>query len=379
MKISYHLKFYLLLVLFLLNTKIIFAQNFEEIKGTYSQGSRGGITIYEDGTFALYGYATLVFGVYKFENEDISFTPDIPKQAFSIIGRKNMKIETGANFTFTRKFDDDGPTFIKIDEENFQPTFIQNYTGGGPPHYSLNLNKKPKTISLGLQSQNHKHNFNTNTFSLDNDYNEFLLFYYPTISEQKSFKGEIIKENGAKALVCSWGTFRKVEKEDKGDEEMLQFLNQYKKEIGKNKDAKAFYFNDQLKSVTGYNHLSEQENIFDINNYVFDENSNKYIHKDIYQKDKNYTDAIAEDYHDENIILKYHIIEPNDITNIDYNKIEIDKNPLFPIDAPKKSNENELELPFEVSGEEIPVDSIMEPTYIEPIPIPEKPKKKRKK
>ncbi len=40
MKISYHLKFHLLLVLFLLNTKIIFAQKFEEIKGTYSQGSR---------------------------------------------------------------------------------------------------------------------------------------------------------------------------------------------------------------------------------------------------------------------------------------------------------------------------------------------------
>ncbi|ENA1795583.1 hypothetical protein ABF176_002430 [Flavobacterium psychrophilum] len=378
MKISYHLKFHLLLVLFLLNTKIIFAQKFEEIKGTYSQGSRGGITIYEDGTFALYGYATLVFGVYKFENGDISFTPDIPKQAFSIIGRKNMKIETGANFTFTRKFDDNGPTFIKIDDRKFQHIFDEN-NNGGSPHYSLDFTRKPNIVSLGLQTQNHKHNFNTNTFILDNKYNEFLLFYYATISEQKPFVGKIITENGAKALVCIWGTFRKVEKEDKGDEEMLQFLNKYKKEIQKKKDVKEFYFNDQLKSVTGYNHLSEQENIFDINNYVFDENSNKYIHKDIYQKGKNYTDAIAEDYHDENIILKYHLIEPNDITNIDYSKIEIDKNPLFPIDAPKKSNKNELELPFEVEGEEIPVDSIIEPTYIEPIPMPEKPKKKRKK
>jgi hypothetical protein len=74
-------------IFLILISNIAIAQNTKSISGSYSQGSRGGITIYEDGTFALYGYATLVFGVYKFENEDISFTPDIPKQAFSIIGK----------------------------------------------------------------------------------------------------------------------------------------------------------------------------------------------------------------------------------------------------------------------------------------------------
>lgn len=371
MKISYHLKFYLLLVLFILNTKTIYAQNFEEIKGSYSQGSTAGIYIYPDGTFALYGYATLVFGVCTIENEDIIFTPDIPKQAFSIIGRKNKKIKNGANFTFTRRFDDDGPTFIKIDEGNFQPIFDKNNNGESST-YTLDFAKKPSAVSLGLRTQNNTHNHNTNTFTLDKDYNEYLLFYYPTISAQKPFVGKVTTQNKAKALVCRWGTFIK-EGEKEGDEELMQFLNQYKKENEKNKDLKDFYFNDQLKSAKGYNYLSEQENIFDINNYVLDENSNKYIHKSIYQKGKNYTNAKAEDYHDENIILKYHLIDPNRILNSNYNEIAIDKNSLFPSNAPKKNIEEESESAIEMHGEEIPLES----TYIEPIPIKTKKKKKK--
>lgn len=378
MKISHHLKIYLLLFL-ILNTQSIFAQNFEEIKGTYSQGSTAGIQIYPDGTFALYGYATLVFGLYQFDNEEISFIPDIPKQAFSIIGRKNKKIKNGANFTFTRKFDDDGPTYIKIDEGNFQPIFDESNVGGSPS-YTLDFAKKPSVVSLGLRTQNNKYKYNTNVFPLNSDYNEFLLFYYPTISAQKPFIGKIITENGAKALVCTWGTFRKVENREEGDEEMFQFLNQYKKENKKNKDSKEFYFNDQLKSATGYNDLSEEENIFDINNYILDDNSNKYIHKGIYKNGKNYKNAKAAEYHDESIILKYHLIESSSIVNINYHERKIDENPLFPSNAPKKSKEELLlESAIERNGDEITGVDTIEQTYIEPIPTKVKRKKKKDK
>ncbi len=364
-------------------SQTIDAQNFEEIEGSYSQGSTAGIYIYNDGTFALYGYATLVFGEYKIENEEIAFTPDIPKQAFSIMGRKNMKIENGANFTFTRKFDDDGPTFIKIDEANFQPLFDES-NEGGRPNYTIDFAKKPKTISLGLQTPNNKHIYNTNTFSLDNEYNEFLVFYYPTNSAQKPFRGQISTKEGDTALVCGWGTFikAKVEEEESGEDEMIRFLNQYKKERQNNKDAKEVYLNDQLKTANGYNYLSEQENIFDITNYVFDEKSNKYIHKDLYQKGKNYRNAVVNDYHDEDILLKYQVIETSSVSNTKYNELKILKKPLLPNEVSEKrkeKEEEELEQANERLGEEIQLDLLYEQTYIEPIPEADKTKKKKEK
>jgi hypothetical protein len=367
MKNKNHIKQYLVL-LFILFTHINFAQISKTQTGSYSQGSTAGIYIYEDGTFALFGYATLVFGEYKIDKDQIHFIPNIPKQAFTILGRDNKKIkdENGAKFTFNSDFITDGPTYINIDESGFMKISGDDFNGGDS-HYTINFPKKPTTITLALDSSDHKHNHNTNAFNFDGKYNEYLLFFNPTISEQKPFWGNFETKEGINILECDWGTFKKDKKEET---EMIEFLNQYKKEQQKNKDQKVVYFNDQLKKATGYNHLSEQENIFDINNYIFDETSNKFIHKDIYKKEENYLHTLAQDYHDENIILQYHKIEVSSKTNTNFSNITISKNTLFPSNATEKSKEEKMldnSNPVEVE-EQYPVKT-----------IPVKSKKKNKK
>ena len=117
---------------------------------------------------------------------------------------------------------------------------------------------------------------------------------------------------------------------------MMEFINRYKKGNTINKEKKIFYFNEQLKQANGYNQLSEQENIFNINNYVFDDISNKFINKNIYKKGKNYLNTLLDDYHNENIILQYNTIEVVSKINIDFDKLIIPNNALFPKNAEEK-------------------------------------------
>lgn len=355
-------------LIFILFTQINFAQDSKKISGSYSQGSTAGIYIYEDSTFALFGYATLVFGEYKMENNQIHFIPNIPKQAFTILGRKNKEIkdENKVKFTFNSDFINDGPTYIDINESGFMKISDEDFNGGDP-HYTIDFDKKPTTIKLALNTPNHKHNYNTNSFNFDGKYNEFLLFYNPTIAEQKPFWGNFETKEAINILECDWGTFKKDKKEEM---EMIEFLNQYKNENKKNKDQKVVYFNEQLKKATGYNHLSEQENIFNIANYIFDENSNKFIHKDIYKKEENYLNTIVEEYHNENIILQYNKIEVSNETNTDFNTVTISENALIPNNISEKNEEGKM---IENSNpakadEQYPIET-----------IPIKPKKKNKK
>ena len=92
-----------ILLLTLLFSNIVFAQKdsmmSKPTSGRYRQGT-DGIYIYDDGTFALFGYATLIFGTYKIENNRVNFTPTIPRQAFTILGRENKQIEKGTKLTF---------------------------------------------------------------------------------------------------------------------------------------------------------------------------------------------------------------------------------------------------------------------------------------
>lgn len=370
-----------LLILILLTATPAFAQIENNMKkntsGMYGQGSQGGIYVYDDGTFALFGYATLVWGKYTLTDNHINFIPDIPKQAFTVLGRKNPNIKGGVKLTFTRAFLDDGPTYLKLDNDSLMNTFEENYDGGASDYVS-NLPYHPKTISLAQNTVNHLYRYNTNSFKLDSAYNDFLLFYHRTISEQRPFSATIKTEKGKTVLESHWGEFRKHESGK--DTEFETFLNNYKKQALKDKDVKVFYFNDQLKTAKGFNHLSEEFSIFDINNYVLDEASNKFIRKDIYKKGTDYSNALVSDYHDESYILKYDNIDVDEQTLTDFGEVKVGTQALFKVaDQNKQTDENGLDENFsapklmqttEVQGQQ--------PTIVAPAKV-EKPKLKKKK
>ncbi|RZL51242.1 MAG: hypothetical protein EOP00_00045 [Pedobacter sp.] len=296
------------------------------ISGMYGQGSQSGIYIYDDGTFALFGYATLVMGKYTLKDDQINFLPDISKQVFTVLGRKNPNIKKGVKLTFSGNFLNDGPTYIKFDNDPLINTFEEDYDGGSS-EYVAELPYQPKTISLAQNTVNHLYRYNTNTFNLSENCNDFMLFYHKTISEQKPFSATLKTDNGKTILQSRWGEFIKYEIGK--DTEFETFLTNYKKQAIKDKDVKVFYFNDQLKTAKGFNYLSEEFSIFDINNYVLDEASNKYIRNDIYKKGTNYSNVLVSDYHDESYILKYNNIDANEQTLTDFGKGKVGTKALF--------------------------------------------------
>lgn len=328
-------KYLLILTLLFINKAFAQQENrmTKNTSGRYVQGSQNGIYIYDDGSFALFGYATLVLGQYTLSDNQINFIPHIPKQVFTVLGRKNTNVKSGVKLTFTSGFLNDGPTYIKFDDDSLMNTFQEDYDGG-EPYYVIKLTQSPKTLTLAQNTINHLYQNNTNIFNLDHHFNDFLLFYNKTISEQKPFSATLKTENGETILQSRWGDFRK--NETGADAEFDTFISNYKKQQETGKEAKEFYFNNELKTANGFSYLSEEFSVFDISNYILDESSNKFIRKDIYKKGTDYTNAVVADYHDESYLLKYDYIKVVEQTLTDFGKVKISPKALF-----KKASQNQ--------------------------------------
>ena len=293
----------------------------ESFVGNYSQGSTAGIYVAKDSTFVLIGYATFVPGKYMIDENVIHFKPNIPEQTFTVMGRFNKSIKTGIKITMNADFKDDGPTYINYDGGNFVPVFEGNSQYSHPKHV-LFLKTKPNSITLGEDSFEDLYQYNANTFLLNGDFNDFIFHYRHTKSEQRSFDTTISTIDGIDILDTRWGEFAKIKSSEK--DEMSDYIDEYRKKA-KDSTPALFYYNDQLKTATGFNHLSEEASKFDINNYILDKNSNKYIRNDIYNKNKNYVNEVVEDYHDDSIILRYESVKVSDQKRIDFSKVKLSK------------------------------------------------------
>ena len=129
-----------------------------------------------------------------------------------------------------------------------------------------------------------------------------------------------------------------------------------------------------MKTANGYNKLSERPSRFDIDNYIFDEKSNKYIHKSVYVKGNNYLQTSTNDYHNENIILKYIKINPTYEYNTDLSVTRSDMEVLFPSDMPENNEEDKFFKNLENSN---PTE-VQEQEFIQPEKtLPKKTKKKK--
>ncbi|TDO21338.1 hypothetical protein CLV32_2443 [Pedobacter duraquae] len=270
--------------------------------GRYLQGSTAGIDIYDDGTFALYGYATLLWGKYTLEHNNISFVPDVPKQPFVMLGRKNTSIKKGIKLTFAGSFNRNGLTYVKFDAAEMMRVFAEGYPTG-ESSFTKQIAYRPETLTLAENYDQNFYQFNTNSFKLPVHFNDFLLYYAAGSSEQRPFEGTLETIGDTVVLDTRWGKFEK--QTEVKDVEWDTYMKRSKKEKSQEDKNTVFYFNDQLKSATGVNYLTEEPSIFDIKNYTLDPASNKFIRKDIYKKGVDYTKAKVADYHDERYMLSY--------------------------------------------------------------------------
>ena len=270
--------------------------------GRYLQGSTAGIDVYDDGTFALYGYATLLWGKYTIENNYINFVPDVPKQPFVMLGRKNTAIKKGIKLTFAGSFMRNGLTYVQFDAAEMMRVFAEGYPSG-ESSYTKQIDFRPETLTLAENYDRNFYQFNTNSFKLPAHFNDFLFYYAAGSSEQRPFEGSLQTISDTVVLDTRWGKFEK--QTEVKDVEWDTFMKRSKKEQIQEDKNTVFYFNDQLKSATGVNYLTEEPSTFNINNYVLDPASNKFIRKDIYKKGVDYTTAKAANYHDERYMLSY--------------------------------------------------------------------------
>ena len=322
------MKYYFLFFTMMIATNL-FSQNNNAMDKPFSgrfQGSSSGIFIYDDGTFLLFGYATLVLGKYEIKDQTIFFTPDIDKQPFTVLGRNNTLLKNETSLTFGGSFFRSGPTYIKLDDQPVQPIFTET-NGSISPTYKTTISPGPKSIKLLQNSYGSYYTNNTSTFELPAEFNDYLVLYNRTISEQKPFYGVVEQKEGKSYLNCDWGTFQKVVGE--GDEEWETFVTNFRKNVLQTENETDFYFNDQLKSAKGFNQLSEEFSIFDISQYTLDQASNKYILSGDYTKGNDYSNALVTDYHDESIILKYKEIAPTETSLTDFEHLKITAPPLF--------------------------------------------------
>ena len=355
------MKYYFLFFTMMIATNL-FSQNNNAMDKPFSgrfQSSSSGIFIYDDGTFLLFGYATLVLGKYEIKDQTIFFTPDIDKQPFTVLGRNNTLLKNETSLTFGGSFFSSGPTYIKIDDQPVQPIFTAT-NGSISPTYKTTISPGPKSIKLLQNSYGSYYTNNTSTFELPAEFNDYLIFYNPTISEQKTFNGVVEQKEGNSYLNCTWGTFQKVV--GKGDEEWEKFVTNFRKNVLRTENETNFYFNDQLKSAKGFNQLSEEFSIFDISQYTLDQASNKYILSSDYTKGNDYSNALVADYHDESIILKYQEVAPTATSLTDFEDLKITASPLFSAaqmeykyEKPELSKDKKLETTAPVKIMAIPV------------------------
>ena len=285
-------KYFLLLIL---STTVLFAQKpsadsrYKEVAGNY--GSSDGICLFDDGTFMLYGYATIVFGSYNFEKDYMNFYPD-KQELFMIYAAHNPEIRNSARLFFNGFGRD--KTVIQFDEEKPRPVFNEDANCFDSP-YIFESNKKPSVIRLS-DFQDEK--WQQLKFMIPKAYNDFAIFYNQPSRYEENFSGTVRKEDHTAVLNISLVSrdFKKnrADKNNSNWQEILQMKSEY--DLTKKKDGKTVFFNKH------YNMFPDP----DSSAYRFDEKSNQFITKNPQNNDAYYRDN---PYQDNRSIRKYGKLE----------------------------------------------------------------------
>lgn len=275
-------------------------QRYKQLSGRY--GNNDGICLFEDGTFMLYGYATMVPGKYVFEGELLHFYPDRP-ELFEVYATQNNSIGNRTRMNFLGF--EEGKTYVRFNLDSARSVFNDLANCFSAP-YVYEAEKVPGQITLSHVRENEWGETGAETrssvFEIAKGWNDFILIYNEPKRYYEPFVA-IVEKNGDEQLLKLSENFgdRGIVKqvmdadEQKQWQEILAMKAEYalmqtagQKEIFANRHYKIFYKADPLA-------------------YGYDKNTNQYVSKWAKDNEDYYRDN---QYNDDRYLHKYSKLAP---------------------------------------------------------------------
>lgn len=274
---------------------------YKKLAGRY--GNTSGISLFEDGTFLLYGYATGVFGRYHFEKDYLLFYPD-QQELFEVYAHQNPALGDRTRMNFIG-FERGNKTFAQFDEDSLQQVFNEGANCFNAPFIyekagqakTMTLSSQPEASERPAAATKTSWNYRNNT-----DYNDFILIHNAPKREYENFSAMISPAaTGDVIKLSNYGGdtgYRKqnADKEEQAQwKELLEWKNQY----------------DQSKKVQKNQvYANHQYRIFpeiDASNYHYNAKTNQYTST---SDQENQADDQQNQYNDPRYLRKYLKLQP---------------------------------------------------------------------
>ncbi|QNL47960.1 hypothetical protein H8S90_14165 [Olivibacter sp. SDN3] len=243
-----------------------------KLSGIYG-GAHGGICLFDDGKFLLYGYATAIFGDYQYANEMITFTPEKPNP-FEVYAHQNKSIRSGARINFIGF--EENQTFVRFDQDSLYRVFNEGANCFEFP-YVHQIKICPKTVEFRQLVED----FNgygataetTMTYALDSGYNDFIFIYNAPVFPSEKFSVSV--EKNSENILSLSGDYLGTDK------------------FSRREEGEAYRQDWEDLLAIKENHFRKVA----ADDYTFDETKNQFIHRTLPEQQ----------YHEEPNILKEYI------------------------------------------------------------------------
>lgn len=296
----------ILISLFVFSVFALHAQ--EKIAGAYHVSSGnpddGGYNwmLFEDHRFAMFTFGQVVSGKWSSEGNEITFVPNIPKENFAVYGRFSQEVK-GSRVMFSN-FDINEDSFFGNSKEGLRPVLVEN---ANCLPFPLVENFKDKFQDIILSSVSNRNGGEKFYSTAVKEFNDFMIIQYPSRLMIPPFTA-LYKD---KKLYFDHGNSPSTEREDIKSEEM--------KEIEPYLDEANFTEKESLVINKAYNIVSRgiydngekfDEKAFLEGNYRYDSKGDVYVAKEKYEVSKD------DEYHDYNLLYKYHLLNLKPAENI---------------------------------------------------------------
>lgn len=157
--------------------------------------STEGILLFPDSTFMLFGYATLIPGVYTAEKDMLHFSPaKLP--LFTVHGHHNPQLQDSCRILFSGF--EEGNTLVKLDDEPMLRVFNKEANCFSDPYVyeKKNIPTKINLVHVPYAPFNDDAATNEWQYPNSNNYNELVFAFVKQAQEWKDFFAKISVING---------------------------------------------------------------------------------------------------------------------------------------------------------------------------------------
>ncbi|MCL7987077.1 hypothetical protein M8998_03875 [Sphingobacterium sp. lm-10] len=356
------MKYILLLILMMSNTILLQAQQKpyipqgddwkKEISGQY--GHLEGVSLFEDGTFMLYGYATLVFGTYQKDADHLKFTTE-KLDTVQVFGHHNPNLTGKSTMVFSGF--ERGGNFVQFDREMPQRVFNENANCFDSP-FIFNAPMIPSDGKIIIVSGWEGEETHAWSFNNDQQLNEFVFVHNQPKRAYQDFLGGFYHDKDGNLCIqlSNYGGEKGYTRRYAGTEnDQWNDILDMKRQYAGTDDFDAKYFVN-----VSYATFSE----VDLSQYTFDESGNEYIKIDS-EENNDYYDQNP--YNDDRVLRKLERLSLRVATDVVLSTDKIKPGSIFytTCEEPEKSYKS----PNHVQQEEVESETLI---TIPPVPIPDR-------